>query len=47
MPMQIGDVQATWADSTFLKNLTGYSPKTNFKEGIAHFVKWYKEHYKI
>lgn len=47
MPMQIGDVQATWADTTFLKNLTGYSPKTNFKEGIAHFVKWYKEYYKI
>jgi UDP-glucuronate 4-epimerase len=47
MPMQKGDVTKTWADASLLQNLTGYSPKTNFKEGIAHFVKWYREYYDI
>ena len=47
MPMQKGDVSATWADATLLQNLTGYSPKTNFKDGIASFVKWYREYYNI
>jgi UDP-glucuronate 4-epimerase len=45
MPMQKGDVSATWADATLLKNLTGYSPKTNFKDGIASFIKWYRGYY--
>ena len=31
MPMQKGDVKATWADASLLKNLTGYSPKTNYR----------------
>ena len=47
MPMQKGDVKATWADTSLLKNLTNYSPKTNFKEGISNFIKWYKEYYKV
>ena len=47
MPMQKGDVPATWADSTILKKLTGYSPQTNLNDGISNFVKWYKEYYKI
>ena len=47
MPMQKGDVTKTWANASLLQNLTGYSPKTNFKEGIAHFVKWYREYYDV
>jgi len=47
MPMQKGDVSATWADATLLENLTGYSPKTNFKDGIAQFIEWYKEYYNV
>ena len=47
MPMQKGDVSATWADSTLLKNLTDYVPKTNFKEGISQFVQWYQEYYNV
>ena len=47
MPMQKGDVPATWADSNLLQNLTGYNPKTNFKEGIAKFINWYRDYYKI
>ena len=38
MPMQKGDVPATWADSNLLQNLTGFNPKTNFKEGIDKFI---------
>lgn len=45
MPMQKGDVSATWADTSLLQNLTGYKPKTNFKDGIANFIKWYRNYY--
>ncbi|MDV7142075.1 SDR family NAD(P)-dependent oxidoreductase [Tropicimonas sp. TH_r6] len=47
MPMQIGDVKATWADATLLKNLTGYRPQTPFREGVARFVRWYREYYDV
>ena len=47
MPMQKGDVPATWANTNLLQNLTNYSPQTNFKEGIARFVKWYRVYYNI
>ena len=43
--MQTGDVPATWADANLLKALTGYQPQTNFKDGIARFVKWFQEYY--
>lgn len=45
MPMQMGDVPATWADTSLLKHLTGYSPKTDFKDGIAEFVRWFRTYY--
>ena len=45
LPMQMGDVKDTWADSALLKSLTGYVPKTNIKNGIREFVSWYKEFY--
>ena len=45
LPMQKGDVPATWADASNLMNLTNYKPQTNFKDGIVNFVKWYKEYY--
>lgn len=45
MPMQMGDVPATWADATLLKHLTGYAPQTNFSQGIAEFVSWFKDYY--
>jgi len=46
MPMQKGDVYATWANTDLLKKLTGYSSTTDFKEGIKKFVDWYTNHYK-
>jgi len=46
MPMQAGDVPATWADAELLKSLTGYQPKTDVRDGVARFVEWYREFYR-
>jgi len=46
LPMQPGDVPATWADTTALEKATGYRPKTSLEEGIKHFAKWYLEYEK-
>lgn len=43
MPMQMGDVQKTYADIGKAKRLLGYNPKMNFEEGIRQFVKWYEQ----
>ncbi len=43
MPMQVGDVPATWADAGLLQRLTGYRPQTDVREGIARFVDWYRD----
>ena len=45
MPMQKGDVPATWADTGLLRALTGYAPRTDFREGIARFVAWFREYH--
>ena len=47
LPMQAGDVPSTWADTSLLKHLTGYSPRTNIYKGIDFFVKWYRDYYKV
>lgn len=45
MEIQKGDVPATWADTTLLNELTGYKPKTHFKDGINNFVSWFRNYY--
>jgi UDP-glucuronate 4-epimerase len=45
MPMQMGDVPATWADTSLLQRLTGYRPQTDFRDGIAQFVAWFRDYY--
>lgn len=45
MPMQMGDVPATWANAELLKTLTGYKPKTDIKDGIREFVAWFRDYY--
>ncbi len=45
MPMQTGDVPATWADADLLQSLTGYRPQTEIREGIKHFVTWFRDYY--
>lgn len=47
MPMQTGDVPATWADASVLQQLTGYQPQTPFRDGVAQFVQWYRKYYDI
>ena len=42
MPMQTGDMQATWADASLLRALTGYQPATELHDGVARFVEWYR-----
>jgi len=44
MGMQMGDVPATWANADLLQKLTGYRPQTDFRDGIARFVDWYREY---
>jgi UDP-glucuronate 4-epimerase len=46
MPMQPGDVPATWADASLLRELTGYAPETNVTDGIAKFVEWFRDYYR-
>ena len=45
LSMQAGDVPATWADATLLTTLTGYTPRTQVREGVANFVAWYRSYY--
>jgi len=45
-PMQMGDVQRTWADVSELIKDYNYKPSTRIEEGIEKFVSWYKEYYK-
>ena len=45
MGMQMGDVPAAWADATLLQRLTGYTPKTDVRDGIARFVEWFRGYY--
>ena len=47
MPMQDGDVVSTYADVTDLINDFGYKPDTKLARGIAEFVNWYREFYKV
>ncbi|MDC0739693.1 SDR family NAD(P)-dependent oxidoreductase [Cognatishimia sp. SS12] len=46
LPMQPGDVPATWADAELLKTLTGYQPKTDVPTGVQAFVDWYRSYYR-
>jgi len=43
MPMQLGDVEITYADISKAKKLLNYKPETSIEEGMQSFVKWYKE----
>jgi UDP-glucuronate 4-epimerase len=47
LPMQPGDMKDTFADVEDLVNDFGYKPETSVQEGIARFVNWYKDYFKI
>ena len=45
MPIQPGDVPATWADVDALSNDVGFRPATSIEVGVERFVEWYKGYY--
>ena len=47
LPMQPGDVPATFADVEALEQDVGFKPATPIETGIAHFVRWYRDYYKV
>ena len=47
LPLQPGDVPDTYADVTDLIRDTGYKPDTGVETGVARFVEWYKEYFKV
>ena len=47
LPMQSGDVPATFADVSELGRWTGFKPGTPVAEGVARFVAWYREYFKL
>jgi len=46
LPIQAGDVPATYADVADLIRDVGFKPATSIEQGIMKFVEWYKEYYK-
>jgi UDP-glucuronate 4-epimerase len=46
LPLQPGDVPATFADAADLERTTGFAPRTPIREGIGKFVEWYRSFYK-
>jgi UDP-glucuronate 4-epimerase len=47
LPMQLGDVPDTYADVEALIQDVGYQPATPIEEGVARFVAWYREYYRV
>ncbi|GAB0056092.1 UDP-N-acetylglucosamine 4-epimerase [Candidatus Magnetaquicoccaceae bacterium FCR-1] len=47
LPMQPGDVPATWADVDDLERDVGFRPRTPVREGVRRFVAWYREFYRV
>lgn len=47
MPIQLGDVPATFADTSALQKNFGYQPKNNIQQGINAFVSWYRDYYSL
>lgn len=44
MPMQDGDVPATYADISRARELLGFEPRTKIEQGVPRFVEWFKAH---
>jgi UDP-glucuronate 4-epimerase len=47
LPMQPGDVPATYADVEDLATATGYAPRTPIEVGVERFVRWYRDYYRV
>jgi UDP-glucuronate 4-epimerase len=47
LPMQPGDVRATYADIDDLVRYTGYQPTVTVEQGLENFVAWYRDYYQV
>jgi UDP-glucuronate 4-epimerase len=47
LPMQAGDVKATYADTSALEAWVGFKPSTPLKVGVEKFVDWYRQYYQL
>jgi UDP-glucuronate 4-epimerase len=47
LPLQSGDVPATSSDTSELEKWVGFKPNTSVESGVAQFVDWYRDFYKI
>lgn len=47
LPMQAGDVKATYADTSALEAWVGFKPNTSLNQGVKKFSEWYKAYYKF
>lgn len=47
LPMQDGDVQFTYADTSLLQNWIGTSPSTSIENGVKSFINWYRHYFTI
>jgi UDP-glucuronate 4-epimerase len=47
LPLQPGDVPDTCADVEELARDTGYAPATSVEQGVARFVDWYRDYYRV
>ncbi|MGB3069200.1 MAG: NAD-dependent epimerase [Ottowia sp.] len=46
LPQQPGDMHTTSADTTALAGWVGFTPSTPVREGVAHFINWYRDFYR-
>ena len=47
IPIQPGEVEKTWADVSDLENQFNYAPDTPVREGVKHFIEWYRSYFKV
>jgi UDP-glucuronate 4-epimerase len=47
LPMQDGDVPATFADTQALNDWVGFTPATPIAHGVQRFVDWYRRYYRV
>lgn len=47
LPMQAGDVPASWANTSLLNALIGFTPQTSVEDGVKEFIAWYRDYYNV
>ena len=47
LPLQDGDVPATYANTDALRDWVGFVPGTSVRDGIGRFVAWYRDYYQV